>query len=113
MRSQPPSREVIILAKTQASVNASFRFKYLLKDKAGNQSEATRQVMLLNSPFDAPTIIMHGENPFYHEVNTGSLTWASRPTRIWDAGVAPINLNDKVSAVAYSGSSVTVSMVPS
>ena len=33
--------EVIILAKNQASVNASFRFKYLLKDKAGNQSEAT------------------------------------------------------------------------
>ena len=63
--------EVIILAKNQASVNASFRFKYSLKDKAGNQSEATRQVVLLNSPFDVPTIIMHGDNPFYHEVNTG------------------------------------------
>ena len=99
--------EVIALAKTQASVNASFRFKYLLKDKAGNQSEATRQVILLNSPFDVPTIIMHGENPFYHEVNTGFVDPGITAYKDMGSGVAPINLNDKVSAVAYSGSSVS------
>ena len=99
--------EVIILAKNQASVNASFRFKYSLKDKAGNQSEATRQVVLLNSPFDVPTIIMHGDNPFYHEVNTGFVDPGITAYKDMGAGVAPINLNDKVSAVAYSGSSVT------
>jgi hypothetical protein len=99
--------EVIVLAKTQASVNASFRFQYLVKDKAGNQSEATRQVVLLNSPFNMPTIIMHGDNPFYHEVNTGFVDPGITAYKDMGPGIAPINLNEKVSAVAYSGSSIS------
>ena len=99
--------EVIVLAKTQASVNASFRFKYLVTDKAGNQSEATRQVVLLNSPFNTPTIIMHGDNPSYHEVNEGFVDPGITAYKDMGPGIAPINLNEKVSAVAYSGSSIS------
>nr|ADI21860.1 hypothetical protein [uncultured verrucomicrobium HF0130_25O04] len=99
--------EVIALAKTQASVNASFRFKYLVTDKAGNQSEATRQVVLLNSPFNTPTIIMHGDNPLYHEVNNGFVDPGITAYKDMGPGIAPINLNDKVSAIAFSGSSVS------
>jgi len=79
----------------------------LVKDKAGNQSEATRQVVLLNSPFNTPTIIMHGDNPLYHEVNTGFVDPGITAYKDMGPGIAPINLNDKVSAVAYSGSSVS------
>lgn len=100
-------QEVITLAKTQASVNASFRFKYMVTDKAGNQSEETRQVILLNSPFNTPTIVMHGGNPFYHEVNTRFVDPGITAYKDMGPGIAPINLNDKVSAVAYSGSSIS------
>ena len=100
--------EVLALAKTQSSVNATFRFKYLVKDKAGNQSEASRQVVLLNSPFATPTIIMHGSNPHYHEVNTAFVDPGITAYKDMGSGVAPINLNDKVSAVAYSGTTISV-----
>ncbi|MBT3637363.1 MAG: hypothetical protein HN531_10520 [Opitutae bacterium] len=103
--------EVIAVAKSQASVNATFRFKYLLKDRAGNQSEVFRQVVLLNSPFDTPTMIMHGDNPLYHEVNTDFVDPGVTAYKDLGTGVAPINLNDKVSAVAYSAADASVASV--
>ena len=103
--------EVIALAKTQASVNATFRFKYSLKDKAGNQSEVFRQVVLLNSPFSGPTMIMHGDNPLYHEVNTAFVDPGITAYKDLGTGVAPISLNDKVSAVAYSDAAPSVAFV--
>jgi hypothetical protein len=103
--------DVIAVAKSQASVNATFRFKYSLKDRAGNQSEVFRQVVLLNSPFSTPTIIMHGENPLYHEVNTAFVDPGVTAYKDMGSGVAPINLNDKVSAVAYSDVNPTAPFV--
>jgi hypothetical protein len=103
--------EVIAVAKLQASVNATFRFKYLLKDRAGNQSEVFRQVVLLNSPFSGPTMIMHGENPLYHEVNTDFVDPGITAYKDLGTGVAPINLNDKVSAIAYSDAAPSVATV--
>jgi len=103
--------EVIAVAKLQASVNATFRFKYLLKDRAGNQSEVFRQVVLLNSPFSTPTMIMHGDNPLYHEVNTDFVDPGVTAYKDLGTGVAPINLNDKVSAVAYSDADPSVASV--
>jgi hypothetical protein len=103
--------EVIAVAKLQASVNATFRFKYLLKDRAGNQSEVFRQVVLLNSPFRTPTMIMHGDNPLYHEVNTHFVDPGVTAYKDLGTGVAPINLNDKVSSVAYSAADPSVASV--
>lgn len=106
--------EVIALAKTQASVNATFRFKYSLTDKAGNQSEVFRQVVLLNSPFSTPTIVMHGDNPLYHEVNTVFVDPGVTAYKNMGTGVAPINLNGKVSAIAYfADSSIATVIDPS
>jgi hypothetical protein len=106
--------EVIALAKTQASVNATFRFKYSLKDKAGNQSDMFRQVVLLNSPFSTPTIVMHGDNPLYHEVNTVFVDPGVTAYKDMGTGVAPINLNAQVSSIAYfADSSIATVIDPS
>ena len=103
-----PFADVINTAKSQSSVNATFRFKYSLKDKAGNQSEVYRQIVLLNSPFNTPTMVMHGDNPLYHEVNTPFVDPGVTAYKDMGTGIAPINLNDKVGAVAYAGSATPV-----
>ena len=61
---------IINEAKNQDSVNATFRLQYKISDLAGNTSEISRQIVLINSPFKTPTMVMHGDNPLYHEVNT-------------------------------------------
>lgn len=98
---------VIAEAKKQDSVNATFRIKYQVTDLAGNMAEAFRQIVLINSPFKTPTMVLHGENPLYHEVNTAFSDPGVTAYKDMGTGVSPINLNSKVSALAYLGSSIS------
>ena len=98
---------VIAEAKKQDSVNATFRLNYQVTDLAGNMAEAFRQIVLINSPFKTPTMVLHGENPMYHEVNTAFSDPGVTAYKDMGTGVSPINLNSKVSALAYLGSSIS------
>ena len=94
---------VIAEAKTQDSLNATFRLRYQITDLAGNLSEIFRQLVLINSPFKTPTMVMHGENPLFHEVNTAFSDPGVTAYKDMGTGVSPINLNNKVSApVSYT-----------
>ena len=99
--------DVIAEAKKQDTVNATFRLKYQVSDLAGNLSEVFRQIVLINSPFKTPTMVLHGENPLYHEVNTAFSDPGVTAYKDMGTGVSPINLNNKVSALAYLGSSIS------
>ncbi|MBT3666716.1 MAG: hypothetical protein HN548_04490, partial [Opitutae bacterium] len=98
---------VIAEAKKQDSVNATFRLKYQVTDLAGNMAEAFRQIVLINSPFKTPTMVLHGDNPLYHEVNTAFSDPGVTAYKDMGTGVSPINLNNKVSALAYLGTSIS------
>ena len=98
---------IIKEAKNQDSVNATFRLQYKISDLAGNTSEISRQIVLINSPFKTPTMVMHGDNPLYHEVNTSFSDPGVTAYKDMGSGVSPINLNSKVSALAYLGSSIS------
>ena len=98
---------IINEAKNQDSVNATFRLQYKISDLAGNTSEISRQIVLINSPFKTPTMVMHGDNPLYHEVNTSFSDPGVTAYKDMGSGVSPINLNSKVSALAYLGSSIS------
>ena len=98
---------IINEAKKQDSVNATFRLRYQITDLAGNISEAFRQIVLINSPFKTPIMVLHGENPLYHEVNTSFSDPGVTAYKDMGSGVSPINLNNKVSALAYLGSSIS------
>ena len=63
-------QEIITLAKQQNSLYATFRLKYVIADLYGNKSDVSRQIILLNSPVKTPKLVLHGDNPYYHEVNT-------------------------------------------
>jgi len=98
---------IINEAKNQDSVNATFRLQYKISDLAGNISEVSRQIVLINSPFKTPTMVMHGDNPLYHEVNTSFSDPGVTAYKDMGSGISPINLNSKVSALAYLGSSIS------
>ncbi len=49
--------EIVELAKTQASLNKTFQMIYSFVDAAGNLGTTTRQIVLINSPFDKPFIV--------------------------------------------------------
>ena len=98
---------IINEAKNQDSVNATFRLQYKISDLAGNISEISRQIVLINSPFKTPTMVMHGDNPLYHEVNTSFSDPGVTAYKDMGSGISPINLNSKVSALAYLGSSIS------
>ena len=94
---------IIAQAKTQSSVNSTYRLKYVVSDLAGNKSEAYRQFVLLNSPFQTPTMVLHGDNPLIHEVNTEFSDPGVTAYKEMGTGLAPRNLNDKVNALSYLG----------
>ena len=54
---------IINKAKTLDSVNTTYRLKYTVSDLAGNKSEVFRQVVLLNSKFKTPTLLLIGSDP--------------------------------------------------
>ncbi len=49
--------EIVAVAKTTKSLNKTFEMVYSLTDLAGNVGTATRQIVLINSPFDLPVIV--------------------------------------------------------
>ena len=57
----------------QLSLHATFRLTYTVQDVVGNESSIQRQLVLINSPFPEPRMVMHGDRVMYHEVNTSSL----------------------------------------
>ena len=93
--------EIISVAKTQDSLYATFRLKYTVADLAGNQSHIYRQIILLNSPFKTPKMVLHGDNPYYHEVNTEFIDPGVTAYKDMGIGVEPKNLNHLVSSMAY------------
>ena len=52
------------------SLDVTFRLTYKFTDRAGNTGEKKRQIVLLNSPIKTPKLVLHGEDPLWHEVNT-------------------------------------------
>ena len=94
---------IISQAKTQYSVNSTYRLKYVVSDLAGNKSDVYRQFVLLNSPFKNPTMILHGDNPLIHEVNTEFSDPGVTAYKDMGTGLAPLNLNDRVNALSYLG----------
>ena len=94
---------IIEKAKKEDSVNATFRLKYIISDLAGNQAQAFRQIVLINSPFKTPVMVLHGDSPLYHEVNTPFSDPGVTAYKDMGIGISPINLNDRVSSLAYIG----------
>ena len=107
---------IITKAKTLASVNSTYRLKYTVTDLAGNKSEVFRQVVLLNSKFKTPTLVLIGSDPLYHEVNDFSNQDVNGKFFFPDPGVtaykemgnglAPLNLNQNVVVTSYLGGAI-------
>ena len=107
---------IINKAKTLDSVNTTYRLKYTVSDLAGNKSEVFRQVVLLNSKFKTPTLLLIGSDPLYHEVNDFSNQDVNGKFFFPDPGVtaykemgnglAPLNLNQNVVVTSYLGSAI-------
>ena len=93
--------QVISEAKTQNSVYATFRMKYSLSDLSGNESYIYREIVLLNSPFKTPRLVLHGSDPYYHEVNTEFIDPGVTAYKDMGIGVEPRNLSDLVTSIAY------------
>ena len=98
--------EIIALAKNQNSLYVTFRLKYVIADLSGNQAHLFRQIVLLNSPFKTPKLVLHGDDPYYHEVNTKFTDPGVTAYKDMGIGVEPINLNHLVSAIAYQNGSI-------
>ena len=49
--------EIVALAKTQKSLNKTYQMVYSYIDAAGNQGTTSRQIVLINSPYDTPFIV--------------------------------------------------------
>ena len=93
--------QVIAEAKTQDSLYATFRMKYSLADLSGNESHIYREIVLLNSPFKTPRLVLHGADPHYHEVNTEFIDPGVTAYKDMGIGVEPRNLSDLVTSNAY------------
>ena len=107
---------IVATAKTEDSGSSTYRLKYIVTDLAGNKSEVFRQVALLNSKFKAPTILLNGVDPLYHEVNDFSNQDVNGKFFFPDPGVTAYkvlgnglglqNLNDRVTVISYLGSTI-------
>jgi hypothetical protein len=93
--------QIIAEAKTQDSLYATFRMKYSLSDLSGNESHIYREIVLLNSPFKTPRLVLHGSDPYYHEVNTEFIDPGVTAYKDMGIGVEPLNLSDLVTSIAY------------
>ena len=93
--------EIIAEAKKQDSLDVTFRLTYELTDLSGNVSSIQRQIVLLNSPFKLPIIVMHGEDPHWHEVNTEFVDPGVTAYKEIGEGLEPRNLNEYVTTNAY------------
>jgi len=100
-------QEIITLAKQQNSLYATFRLKYVIADLYGNKSDVSRQIILLNSPVKTPKLVLHGDNPYYHEVNTQFVDPGVTAYKEMGIGVEPLNLNHLVTSNAYRNGVLT------
>mgnify|MGYP001243425166 CR=1 FL=1 len=93
--------DIITEAKKQDSLDVTFRLTYELADISGNISSIQRQIILLNSPFKLPVLVMHGEDPHWHEVNTEFVDPGVTAYKEMGEGLEPRNLNEYVTTNAY------------
>ena len=95
--------EIVAVAKTQASLNKSFQMVYSYIDYAGNEGTTTRQIILMNSPFDNPEISITGENPLVIDVGTEFQEPGYFAFKSFGGGLEPKNFTSSVSANQYVG----------
>ena len=88
--------EIVRAGKLQNSLDVTFRLTYTLKDLSGNESSIRRQVVLLNSPYKLPIVVLHGEDPHWHEVNTEFVDPGITAYKEIGEGQEPRNLNEYV-----------------
>ena len=88
-------------AKKQQSLHATFRLTYTVHDVVGNESSIQRQLVLINSPFPEPRMVMHGDNIMYHEVNTEFVDPGVTAYKELGSGLEPINLNEYMTINAF------------
>ena len=88
-------------AKKQISLHATFRLTYSVQDVVGNESSIQRELVLINSPFPEPRMIMHGDNIIYHEVNTEFVDPGVTAYKELGSGLKPISLNEYMTINSY------------
>ena len=111
--------EIVAVAKTQASLNKTFQMTYSYIDAAGNEGTTTRQIVLINSPFDEPFIIdsSPSDNPLIVDVlvvsdsttglrrdpNTNNFEPGVTAYKDFGGNLEPQNLTSEVSENEYIG----------
>ena len=111
--------EIVAVAKTQASLNKTFQMIYSYIDAAGNEGTTTRQIVLINSPFDTPFIIdsSPSDNPLIVDVlvisdpttglrrdpNTNKFEPGVTAYKDFGGNLEPKNLTSEVSENEYIG----------
>ena len=98
--------EIVEVAKTQASLNKTFQMTYIYVDEAGNEGTTTRQIILMNSPFDNPEISLSGENPLILDVGTEFQEPGYFAFKSFGGGLEPKNFTPSVSANQYVGDQI-------
>ena len=88
-------------AKKQISLHATFRLTYSVQDVVGNESSIQRELVLINSPFPEPRMIMHGDPVMYHEVNTEFVDPGVTAYKELGSGLKPISLNEYMTINAF------------
>ena len=93
--------EIMSEAKKQISLHATFRLTYSVQDVVGNKSSIQRILVLINSPFPEPRMIMHGDSVMYHEVKTEFVDPGVTAYKELGSGLKPIGLNEYMTINAY------------
>ena len=111
--------QIVAVAKTQASLNKTFQMVYSYTDEANNTGTTTRQIVLINSPFDKPFIIdsSPSDNPLIVDVlvisdpttglrrdpNTNKFEPGVTAYKDFGGNLEPKNLTSEVSENEYIG----------
>ncbi len=93
--------KIMAEAKKQVSLHATFRLTYSVQDVVGNESSIQRELVLINSPFPEPRMIMHGDRIMYHEVGTEFVDPGVTAYKELGSGLEPISLNEYMTINAF------------
>jgi hypothetical protein len=93
--------KIMAEAKKQVSLHATFRLTYSVQDVVGNKSSIQRELVLINSPFPEPRMIMHGDSIMYHEVGTEFVDPGVTAYKELGSGLEPISLNEYMTINAF------------
>ena len=93
--------KIMAEAKKQVSLHATFRLTYSVQDVVGNESSIQRELVLINSPFPEPRMIMHGDSVIYHEVGTEFIDPGVTAYKELGSGLEPISLNEYMTINAF------------